>query len=201
MQIVQRLHQKEEERWMGVFHASAVAKGNSCVLRLGDSGNGKSTSLALLQAHGFDCLADDFVPIDAQDKMVHAFPAAISVKKNSLQTLLPYYPELERRPGFHYTTGNKYVKYLPPRLLASSRKASCKALIFIRYTTEEGCKMTRVQNIDVLERIVADSWLSPLASNAECFLNWFERQPCYELDYHDNDKMIAALQTLFKDDV
>lgn len=73
--------QKEEDKWLGVFHASAVSNGEKAVLFLGDSGNGKSTSLALLQANGFTCLADDFVPVDAEKRAVYSFPAAISIKR------------------------------------------------------------------------------------------------------------------------
>jgi hypothetical protein len=68
MELIQKIHQKEENDWLGVFHASAISNGEKSMLFLGDSGNGKSTSLALLQANGFTCLADDFVPVDAQKK-------------------------------------------------------------------------------------------------------------------------------------
>ena len=81
MQITQHMHQKEAHEWLGVFHASAIENGTNSMLFLGDSGNGKSTSLALLQANGFRCLADDFVPIDAKKQNVYSFPAAISIKE------------------------------------------------------------------------------------------------------------------------
>ena len=68
MIIIECIYNKNEAEWMGVFHASAVNYNEENILILGDSGNGKSTSLALLQAQGFQCIADDFVPIDkAQD--------------------------------------------------------------------------------------------------------------------------------------
>ena len=70
MELIQKIHQKEENEWLGVFHASAVSNGEKSILFLGDSGNGKSTSLAILQANGFTCLADDFVPIDAKKQEV-----------------------------------------------------------------------------------------------------------------------------------
>ena len=73
---------------MGVFHASAINYKEDALLILGDSGNGKSTSLALLQAQGFHCIADDFVPVDVKKQKVYSFPAAISIKKSSLETLL-----------------------------------------------------------------------------------------------------------------
>ena len=94
MELIQAIHQNNEADWMGVFHASAVGNSKKTVLFLGDSGNGKSTSLAILQANGFACIADDFVPIDVKKQEVYSFPAAISIKKNSLKTLLPIYPEL-----------------------------------------------------------------------------------------------------------
>jgi serine kinase of HPr protein (carbohydrate metabolism regulator) len=55
---------------MGIFHASAVSNGEKSILLLDDSGNGKSTSLGLLQANGFTCLADDFIPINSYNKRV-----------------------------------------------------------------------------------------------------------------------------------
>ncbi|MFT5256321.1 MAG: hypothetical protein ACI9RL_001678, partial [Candidatus Paceibacteria bacterium] len=114
MELIQRIHKKEENKWLGVFHASAVSNGEKAVLFLGDSGNGKSTSLALLQANGFTCLADDFVPVDAEKSAVYSFPAAISIKKNSVVTLLPFYPELAHAAEFHFKRLQKIVRYLPP---------------------------------------------------------------------------------------
>jgi hypothetical protein len=81
MELIQKIHQKKENEWLGVFHASAVSNGEKAILFLGDSGNGKSTSLAILQATGLTCLADDFVPIDVKKQEVYSFPASISIKK------------------------------------------------------------------------------------------------------------------------
>ena len=77
MEIIQKIHQKGEDEWLGVFHASAVSNKKKSILFLGDSGNGKSTSLALLQLNGFTCLADDFVPVSAKNRQIYSFPAAI----------------------------------------------------------------------------------------------------------------------------
>ena len=81
MEVIQIIHKKTEDNWMGVFHASAIGNSDKAVLFLGDSGNGKSTSLAILQANGFICMADDFVPMDATNQEVYNFPSAISIKK------------------------------------------------------------------------------------------------------------------------
>lgn len=114
MQLLIDIYKKSEQHWMGVFHASAVSNGKESILFLGDSGNGKSTSLALLNANEFDCIADDFVPID-NNKNIYTYPAAISIKKNSTKTLLPYYPELKNSTEYHFKNSNKTVYFLPPK--------------------------------------------------------------------------------------
>ena len=81
MELIQKIHQKEEDEWLGVFHASAISNGEKSMLFLGDSGNGKSTSLALLQANGFTCLADDFVPMDANKQEVYSNHCRIQFDK------------------------------------------------------------------------------------------------------------------------
>ena len=87
MKIIECIYNKNEAEWMGVFNASAINFKDENILILGDSGNGKSTSLALLQAQGFQCIADDFVPID-QAQNVYSFPAGISIKKKTVSVLL-----------------------------------------------------------------------------------------------------------------
>ena len=201
MQIVQNIHQKEEEKWLGVFHASAVSDDKSSMLFLGDSGNGKSTSLALLQANGFTCLADDFVPVDAAKQEVYSFPSAISIKKNSLKTLLPLYPELENSAEFHFKRLHQIVRYLPPNNTNYKKHLPCKALIFIKYESESDLVLNKISKLNAFEKLVPDSWLSPIKENASIFLNWFSRIPCYEIIYSDNTKMIEAVTKLFADDL
>ncbi|WP_281979678.1 hypothetical protein [Tenacibaculum mesophilum] len=200
MELVQKIYKKNEDEWIGVFHASAVSNNNNSILFLGDSGNGKSTSLALLQANGFTCLADDFVPVD-NSLNVHSFPSAISIKKNSLKTLLPIYPELKTSAEYHFKRLNKIVRYLPTNNHDYSLKLPCKALIFIKYQKNSGLIIDKISNITAFEQLVPDSWLSPISQNAELFLDWFEKLPCYQLTYSDNQKMITTVKNIFADEL
>ena len=113
MEFIQAMYNKEESEWMGVFHASAVSNQQKVILFLGDSGNGKSTSLALLQKHRFHCMADDFVAVAFTNKEVYHFPAAISIKNSSLQILVPLYPLLNDTKEYH-------LKRLKKRELSNS---------------------------------------------------------------------------------
>ena len=201
MKITELIHQKSEKEWLGVFHASAVSNKTESILFLGDSGNGKSTSLALLQANEFTCLADDFVPVDAKKQKVYSFPSAISIKKNSLETLLPLYPELENSAEYHFKKLNKIVRYLPTNNINHKLKQPCKALVFIKYQKESDLVINKISNIDAFEQLIPDSWLSPIQENVEIFLNWFSKLPCYQLTYSNNEKMIATVSKIFNDEL
>ncbi|WP_339661681.1 hypothetical protein [uncultured Polaribacter sp.] len=201
MELIQKIHQKEEDQWLGVFHASAISNGKKSMLFLGDSGNGKSTSLAILQANGFTCLADDFVPVDAKKQEVYSFPAAISIKKNSLKTLLPIYPELETSAEYNFVRLNKIVRYLKPNNDDFFAHLPCNDLVFIKYEKDAELSCKEISKIDAFQQLIPDSWLSPKTENAQIFLDWFTGLKCYQLTYSENEKMIATVSKLFTDDL
>ncbi|WP_282073479.1 hypothetical protein [Polaribacter atrinae] len=200
-QFIQKIHQKEENQWMGVFHASAVSNEKKSILFLGDSGNGKSTSLALLQANGFICLADDFVPMDIEKREVYSFPAAISIKKSSLETLLPIYPELETTAEYNFTRLNKIVRYLKPNNTNYFSHLPCNDLIFIKYEKDAELSCEKISKIDAFQQLIPDSWISPKLENAQVFLDWFNSLNCYRLTYSNNEEMIATVSKIFNNDL
>jgi len=200
MQLLIDCYKKPEEDWMGVFHASAVSNGKESLLFLGDSGSGKSTSLALLNANGFDCIADDFVPVD-NNQDAYTYPAAISIKKKSVPTLLPFYPELDKIAEHHLKELHKIVRYLPPRNINYDLKLKCKALIFIKYNPEVEMEIKPISKIDAFQQLIPDSWISPIEKNATVFLEWFLELPSYQLTYSNNSKMIETVSKIFKDEL
>ena len=201
MELIQEIHQKEESEWLGVFHASAISNGEKSMLFLGDSGNGKSTSLALLQANGFTCLADDFVPMDANNQEVYSFPAAISIKKNSLETLLPIYPELATTAEYNFKRLNKIVRYLKPNNDDFFAHLPCNDLVFIKYEKNAELSCKEISKIDAFQQLVPDSWLSSKKENAQLFLDWFKKLNCYQLTYSNNEKMIETVTKIFNNDL
>jgi len=200
MHLLIDMYNKPERDWLGVFHASAISNGKESLLFLGDSGNGKSTSLALLNANGYHSIADDFVPIDSH-KNIYTYPAAISIKKNSVKTLLPFYPELEKAAEYHYKKLHKIVRYLPPQKNNYSQKLKCKALVFIKYNSDTELEVKSISKIDAFQQLIPDSWISPLEKNTTVFLDWFLELPCYQLTYSDTNKMLETVSKLFKDDL
>lgn len=201
MELIQAIHQNKEEDWMGVFHASAVGNSKKTVLFLGDSGNGKSTSLAILQANGFTCIADDFVPIDAKKQEVYSFPAAISIKKNSLDTLLPIYPELATTAEYNFKRLHKIVRYLNPNTTDFTQHLPCRELIFIKYEKNAALQFSKINKIAAFSQLIPDSWISPKKENTQVFLDWFESLKCYQLTYSNNEEMIKTVSKVFNNDI
>lgn len=200
MQILIDMYKKPETDWMGVFHASAISNGKESMLFLGDSGNGKSTSLALLSANGFTCIADDFAPVD-KNKNIYTYPAAISIKMKSLAALLPFYPELENSTEYHLKKLNKTVRYLTPQKIDYRQKLKCKALVFIKYNPYIELDICPISQIDAFQQLVPDSWISPLEENVSIFLDWFLELPCYQLAYSNNNKMFDTVSKIFNNEL
>ncbi len=200
MKIIESIYQKSEEEWMGVFHASAINYKEDALLILGDSGNGKSTSLALLQAQGFHCIADDFVPVDTNHKIV-AFPAGISIKPKAVDVLISDYPSLKMAAEYYYKRLNKTVRYLPPKNINYKKKFPCKALVFIKYDTSVELKVSKISNLEAFESLVPDSWISNVSENAASFLTWFSNLPCYQLTYSNNEMMYATIKSIFEEEL
>ncbi len=201
MYIVQQIHKKKEDEWLGVFHASGIGNNHNSLLLLGDSGNGKSTSLALLQASGLTCLADDFVPVDAKQQHIFTFPSAISIKKNSLETLLPIYPELNNSAEFNFKRLKKIVRYLPPKITDYNKNLPCKNIVFIKYEKDSNLKFNSILKTEAFERLIPDSWISNKTENVSVFFNWFENLNCYQLTYSNNEKMITTIKNLLNNDI
>lgn len=200
MKIIESIYQKKENEWMGIFHASAINYKEDALLILGDSGNGKSTSLALLQAQGFLCIADDFVPVDTNHKVV-TFPAGISIKPKAVDVLISDYPSLKMAAEYYYKRLNKTVRYLPPKNINYKKKYPCKALVFIKYDTSVELKVSKISNLEAFESLVPDSWISKVSENAASFLTWFSNLPCYQLTYSNNEMMYATIKSIFEEEL
>jgi hypothetical protein len=203
MKLVEKLYNKPESDWLGVFHASAISNGHQNILFLGDSGNGKSTLAALLVSQGYTLFADDFVPVEAKTQHVHYFPAAISIKEKALDTLSPLFPQLRDSPQIDLKYINKSVRYLvaPELETTFENHLLCKKLVFVKYQKESNTKLNELSSEEAFERLIPDSWISPLSENAAFFMDWFATLSCYSLTYSNNEEMYKYIKKLYKDDL
>ena len=203
MCLIEKLYQKPEADWMGVFHASAISDGEKCILFTGDSGNGKSTLAALLMVKGYNLLADDFAPMASKNSQIYYFPAAISIKENAVPSLSDYFPKLNTTTQHYFKNLNKKVRYLAPTLNQKNQieHLPCKALVFVKYDKNIDLKCEKMSQELAFQQLIPDAWLSSETNNAQQFLDWFATMPCYQLTYSDNELMYQTAHKLFNDDL
>lgn len=199
MEFLNYVYSKNEKEWLGVLHASAIGNEENCVLFLGDSGSGKSTASAIAMASGLSLIADDFVPVDINGKVL-TFPAAISVKKKALSYLSVGFPELLKAKEYELKFMNKTVRYLSPKTLTNNLPKAIKALIFIKYTKEVEFSIEKLDINLAFQYLVVDAWLSPEEENARFFMDWISQLPAYRLYYSNNEKMLESVNNILNDE-
>lgn len=199
LQLINSLYNKTESEWIATFHASTVCNDKEAIMIIGDSGNGKSTLAAVLMANGLDVLADDFSPLSAENQELYRFPSGISIKEGAFSTLKPMFQDFEQFPIYTSTSKNVKIKYIPP--MADFGKAAshfpCKKIVMVNYDANAKSEMKTIRIEQVLETLIPESWLSPLASNSKLFLDWLKEVSCYELTYSDNGIAVSQFKKLF----
>lgn len=200
MEFLNKIYNKNENDWLGVFHASAITDGKNSLMFVGNSGSGKSTICSILMSNGFDLIADDFVPLNKLTK-ISSFPAALSIKKSAWNDLNKLFPDLNNEFEYHNQHQQKIVKYLPPKSYSYGESFNVKALIFVKYQPDISCDLQKIDKDEAFQELIPDSWLSPTRKNAEKFLDWYIKLPCYRLTYSDNEAMLSSINNLFEDEV
>ncbi|WP_027124301.1 hypothetical protein [Gelidibacter mesophilus] len=199
LQLINTLYDKNESDWIATFHASTVTNGNEAIMIIGDSGNGKSTLSAVLMAHGYDVLADDFTPLLAEDRKLYRFPSGISVKKGAFNVLRPFFVDFDQFPLYASTSKKVNIKYIPPikSFGQGISHVPCQKIVYVKYDPTVASTLQQVNTEKILETLIPESWLSPLASNAELFLEWIKELKCFELNYSDNTIAVSQFKRLF----
>ncbi|MDB9721193.1 hypothetical protein OAA67_04870, partial [Winogradskyella sp.] len=82
-EILNAIHNKKEQDWIGTFHASCIGNGEQAVMLVGNSGSGKTTLATLLMYAGYDLVADDMSAMLLENNHIAVLPAALSVKEKA----------------------------------------------------------------------------------------------------------------------
>lgn len=200
-ELLNSIHYKTEQDWIGTFHASTIGNGEQAVMLVGNSGSGKSTLATLLMYAGYDLIADDISGMFADNNHIAVLPAAISVKEKAFSTLSQFITNFKDLPTQYINSNKGNVTYVPPLPLKDPKKLNypCKNIVLVRYshspiptTLTEGAEKT------ILEELISESWLANKEDYAQSFLNWLGTLRFYELRYHNNEEAIAAIDSLFK---
>lgn len=199
IELIASIYKNSESDWMATFHASTVCNDDEAIMIIGDSGNGKSTLSAVLMAHGYDLLADDFTPMLAENQHLYRFPAAISIKKGAFPLVENLFDGFSSAEMQMSTSKPIAVKYLPPSrpFKTSQKHFECHKIVMVKYDDKAISQLRECPSEKILETFIPDSWISPQVKHSKLFLNWLKDIKFYELIYSDNNFAVTKFKELF----
>lgn len=195
MEMLNVIHDKKSEDWMGVIHASAVTDGSSAVVFAAPSGSGKTSIALLMMAAGFNLLSDDFVPVAIHKPEIYHFPAGVSVKRGSVKFLQEHLPHFFARVRAGGTESEIFIPPAAKSVLLTNVPA--KAIVFVNYNPSTKYELKKESNLQAMNQLVKQSWIAGTPEAAERFLDWYFRLPVYSLTYSDNEKAVHGMRELF----
>jgi hypothetical protein len=197
LKLMEILYGKRKDDWMLTLHAAAVTDGTRAIVFPAKAGSGKSTLSALLHAHGFQLLSDDFLAMDFNHQKIYPLPVAATIKEGSIDVLSPFYPELRQIPVEHAYTG-KQVRYLPVnRKFNPNEGYLAKHFVFITYLPDSPCLFNEVPKKLALQSLLEETWVNPTPSSVKEFFKWFDKTKFFELKYSETSDAIEVVSKLF----
>lgn len=197
--LINLLHQKEEDDWLMTVHASAITNGLKTILFSAPSGSGKTTMAALLQTQGYHLISDDFVPFDKHSQNAYPFPIAMSIKEGSMDLLTRHYPSLEEGQ-LHYISSEKKVRYLPIENKKMKMIFPVKEIIFVKYDQSINFKLEKIEPLEAFKLLLEQIWVPPSPDNVEILFEKIFQFSYYQLTYSDNSKALQAIKQLFENE-
>ncbi len=200
-QVTERLTKRL--RAYHLFHGGAVRfKGRGALLP-GESGAGKSTTVAAMALSGAEYLSDEVVVVDPELR-AHPFPRVIGLKQGGWEAVKSAFPDLVRSGAVSDGAGAGapvHMRYLrPPVVAAGGGDAPVKIDCIILPHREPGGKaqLTRVPRSQALTTLMTQSLDLPLwrRPGFEVIMKLVQQADCYSLTVPDLPEVIAALHSL-----
>ena len=190
-------HKIEEEKWSGFLHASAVSISSNAYVIVGESGNGKSTSSAILSKNGFELLSDDITPV-SRDGKIGNFPNSISIKEPSFTKIQGLYNDEKLSDAISISKGK--IKYLNTHKSSTFNPVtlSCSNIIWIKYDKDSDNSLKELELKEILPLIVNESFFPTNSKSVKGFMSWFVKCTCYEIIYNNDNSLIDFFNTISK---
>lgn len=177
------LWEKGEGDWISHLHASAVVCNDRVIMFASPSGSGKSTLAALMMKRGCRLFADDYIPVSLDKRMIHPFPAALSVKAGSMPVMAAEGIPVDLiRWNMGYIQQN--IETLSP--------LHAHVMVFVRYQKDANTRMEKISPAEALQPFLQESWVTNTLQGAEAFWEWFTGLSFYSLEYSNNDQAVEA---------
>lgn len=192
VELANFFYNKTETDWLAFMHASAVEYNGKGLVLSSAGGSGKSTMAGLLQTKGFKFLSDDFVPIASNNLKIYTFPAALSLKGESIELLRAVGLNVQIAPPGKIA----FVKPLQPQLRGKHRGVN--VVVFVKYNNAVDLIFEPIPLLDALPKLIGETWVGNDILRAKRFIGWFTRTKFYQLEYGNSNKAINALTDLME---
>lgn len=184
-----------EKEWFAMFHAGAIAHGETCILLPGQADSGKSTLIAGMQFEGWTYLGDNLALID-QNGTLQPVPLAQRIKTSRQAILRGRVLELDDAPETEYL--GQRVAHLPPLkhdMNAWQQQWPVSAIVFPRYEAGLELRFDRLAKREVI-RTLAESNSVFGEQSLPDLVAWVNSRPAYVLEFGDLDEGVVMLNSL-----
>ncbi|OYY63561.1 HprK-related kinase A [Sphingomonas sp. 28-62-11] len=182
-----------------LLHASVVERNGRALLMTGESGAGKSTLAALLAAHGWRLMGDEFALVDPVTGLVHAFPRLISLKNAAIGVVERTLPDARFGPLLTGTPKGDIRHLVPDRraIAAMHVPASPVLLLFPRFGFDAATRQVDLGEVFVRLTQASTNYVAMGERGFDALAGLVGRVPAVAIDYPDTQAAIDQVEQLW----
>jgi hypothetical protein len=181
-----------------LFHSGFVRYKGRGILLPGESGAGKSTTIAALAMSGAAFYSDEIAVVDGSHT-VWPYPRALALKPGGWRAISEAFPDLTARGAISEGTESP-VWYVRPPVLAAGADGPARVdcIVLPRRAPGEAAKLTPVAKSAAISTLVRQSLDLKLKGKAgfEVIVALAQQADCYSLTVPDVHGTLAALEAL-----
>lgn len=174
------------------LHAAGVSRAGRGWLLIGQGGVGKTTLATALNAHGWELLGDDVVPVTTDGQLL-GIGLSLCLKAGSWPVVAPLVPDFDRIPRVH--RAGQPVRFLPPPGAIVRGPLPTAAFLFPRYAPDTRPALEPLAPVAALQGIIAaESVIADLTQDTlTTLIHWIGSIPAFSLTYPDLDHALALI--------
>jgi HprK-related kinase A len=183
-----------------LLHASTVERDGHALLMTGLSGAGKSTLAALLGAHGWRLMGDEFALVDPATGLVHAFPRLVSLKNEAIGVVRHRLPQARFGPLLAGTPKGD-IRHLVPDERAVARMdepARPALLLFPRFGFAAAQRGLGPSEVFVRLTQASTNYVALGERGFEAMTRLVREVPARAIDYSDAEAGLAQVEALWR---
>ncbi len=184
-----------------LLHAAGVERDGKALLLTGESGSGKSTLAALLAAHGWRLMGDEFALVDLTDGSVHAFPRLTSIKNDAIRVVEAVVPPARRGPVLPGTPKGTIRHFVPDAAAVAAMDSPARPALLLFPTFGPAAAVRDMPLSETFVRLTqASTNYMPLAeAGFGALTRLVQSVPARAIDYPDTAAALAQVDSLWSE--